>query len=393
LIFNCGTSGNQTLALNNDSAFSKLFEKCTFVMGPGTGTSGSIRPNGGTSRTTCRDCTFKFANSSQWISIQGQVVIEGGSIDPTGSIPTQLFEPNTANGFVKVIGMDLSALASPTQLITGSNESIRYDFIDCKMPATFTLNQTTSTSDDSTVITASRCSGSAAPYQFEMWSNAGLLNAAIDVIRTGGAKDGAQSIAWKIGTTVNANLGNLIFEPPPIAQFNSVVGSNVTVTLFGLADSAAVPTNAEVFMFTEYLGASGNTLATRNSNRVADFIAAPSNHTADTTSAWDTGSVSARANSHVYVAGDVIKLASNPGRVFICQTGGTSNGSEPGGYATAVDGGSVTDNTAVFRAAFRFKMVVTLSSPQPQQAGNLYVRLFVAKPSTTYYLDPFVILT
>ena len=54
----------------------------------------------------------------------------------------------------------------------------------------------------------------------------------------------------------------------------------------------------------------------------------------------------ARQNSHAYAVGDVIKLPTNPGRVFFCTDGRHVAGSEPGGYATAVDGGSVTDGGA-----------------------------------------------
>lgn len=58
---------------------------------------------------------------------------------------------------------------------------------------------------------------------------------------------------------------------------------------------------------------------------------------------------SVRADSHTYGA-DTIKVASNPSRVFICETPGTSAATEPAEYATAVDDIPVTDGTAVFRA-------------------------------------------
>jgi hypothetical protein len=33
-------------------------------------------------------------------------------------------------------------------------------------------------------------------------------------------------------------------------------------------------------------------------------------------------------------------------------------------------------------------MAVTLTSPQPQMAGPLRISIFVAKASTSYYIDP-----
>jgi len=58
----------------------------------------------------------------------------------------------------------------------------------------------------------------------------------------------------------------------------------------------------------------------------------------------------ARINSTAYALGYQITVASNPGFMFYCTTAGTSAGSEPAGYATAINAGTVTDGTAVFTA-------------------------------------------
>src|SRR5207253_4773254 len=106
------------------------------------------------------------------------------------------------------------------------------------------------------------------------------------------------------------------------------------------------------------------------------------------TSAWD-GGVTAWAPSTAYTVGQVRKLASNSGRIFFVTSisgTGTSAVSEPSGVASAVDGGTVTDNAGanqvVWRAAVRFKLTVTLSSPQPGQAGRIYVQPYAAKNGT-----------
>jgi hypothetical protein len=39
-----------------------------------------------------------------------------------------------------------------------------------------------------------------------------------------------------------------------------------------------------------------------------------------------------------------------------------------------------------------FKLVATLSSPQPGMAGYLHARARAAKPATTYYVDPQIAL-
>jgi hypothetical protein len=157
------------------------------------------------------------------------------------------------------------------------------------------------------------------------------------------------------------------------------------VTVYGVANDSRVPNNDELWFDTEYLGASSSPQASYGRGRALP-LATGSALTADT-SAWDSAAT-ARANTTAYVVGNAIKVASNSGRIFFCTTAGTSAGSEPGGYASAVDGGSVTDGSAVFRAGCRFKQTLTLSSPQPAQPGYLYAYPKLGRASQTYFLDP-----
>ena len=57
-------------------------------------------------------------------------------------------------------------------------------------------------------------------------------------------------------------------------------------------------------------------------------------------------------------------------------------------YSTAVDGDVVGDGGASFRAGYRFKQTLTLSSPQPGMAGHLYGYPKFARAGSTYYIDP-----
>ncbi len=127
-------------------------------------------------------------------------------------------------------------------------------------------------------------------------------------------------------------------------------------------------------------------ITSRYTSRAADALQAGATVTAST-QAWDA--TATRANTTVYALGNIIKLASNVGRVFVCTTAGTSAGSEPAGYASAVDGGSVTDGTAVFRAAWRQKATVTFT---PAMKGVVRARANTALASSTpggiVYFDP-----
>jgi hypothetical protein len=262
------------------------------------------------------------------------------------------------------------------------------------MPSTYTpTNLSSDNSKGDGQVYISRCDNSATNYKFTYSDPIGRIDADAVVVRTGGALDGAQNFSWKFVTTANASAGYDALTAPTVGIWNPTTVANVTVTLRGIVNAAAVPTDHEMWMEVDYHGSSGNPQSTRATTRFADYLAAPINLTADSTSAWDSNA-SARLNSHTYSVGDVIKLASNPNRIFFCTaTTGNTASSDPGGYSSAVDGGSVTDGLATFRAGCRFSMAVTLSSPQPQIAGNLYATVKAAKPSTTTYVDPQIVLT
>ncbi len=214
------------------------------------------------------------------------------------------------------------------------------------------------------------------------------------LIRTGGASDGITGISWKIvvGSTLGYPSWTNPFESFQIGEWNSVTGTNRVCTVYGIMNATALPNNDDIWLDIEYLGASGNPQASFGSGTKANILASGVAQTADSTSAWDS-LVTARTNSHAYSLGDVISPGSNAGRIFFCTTAGTSSGSLPGGYASAVDGGSVTDGGATFRAGMRFAMSVTLSAPQPQLVGDLYAIVRAAKASTTFYVDPLLTLS
>jgi len=387
LVFN----PDRAIVINADN-LDKNFESCQFR--PGGSSNPMFNFTGNSSFITLLNCKLKFAATNSSISLGGYMEMIGGSVDSAGSVPGTLVTGGSGNTIFTFRDVDLSFLSSSTLYDNGGQSPQHLlQFIDCKMPATYTpAAGTGSNSKADFQVYISRCDNSATNYKFTYSDPTGRIDADSTAVRTGGAVDGAQAFSWKFVTTINANAGNSPLQAPKIGIWNPIVAGNVTVTLRGIVNAAAVPSDHDMWMEVDYHGSSGNPQGTRASTRFADYLAAPSNLTADSTSTWDSNAT-ARANGHVYAAGDIIKLASNPGRIFFCTAPGTSAGSEPGGYASAVDGGSVTDNTATFRAGCRFSMAVTLSSPQPQIAGNLYVTLKATKPSTTTYVDPQIILT
>jgi hypothetical protein len=193
-----------------------------------------------------------------------------------------------------------------------------------------------------------------------------------------------------MATTANSLWINP-FESAPISIWNTVTGSNRTITLYGIWFGSALPNNDQIWHDVEYFGASGSPLASLGSGTKANNLATGSAWTADSTSVWNSGA-SIRTNGTNYSVGNFISVSTNT-RLFQCTVGGTASASLPGGYASAIDGGTVTDGAATFKAGWRFSMAVTLSSPQPQLVGYLRSYVKAATASTTFYVDPLINLS
>jgi hypothetical protein len=303
------------------------------------------------------------------------------------TIPNNLIISSSGNTVVTLEALDLSQLTGNiTQAFNAGFNNIIVK--DCKLNAAATFGTPTVYGNTTQLI---RLDSGSTAYKSARYAYEGTETTETSITRTGGANDPTgQAQSRKIATTANA-LWHRPFKAEPYAIWNPTTGSNVTVTVCGIANDAAVPNNDDVWMDVEYLGNASFPIGSIVNTTKASTLAANAAGASDT-SAWDQNAT-ARANSHAYAVGDAIKLASNSGRVFFCTAPGTSAGSEPGGYASAVDGGSVTDGSATFRAGCRFKLVATLSSPQPGLAGFLEVRPRVAKASIPYYLDPKITLS
>lgn len=280
-------------------------------------------------------------------------------------------------------GIDLSALGSGKTLFPAVNTLYAASIKDCRLGASVTVAATPT--GPGFAILVSRTDSAGTNYIGQKYHYYGTQIDETVIVRTGGASDGTTLLSRKITTTANSKW-QFPFEATPIAIWQDST-SAATATIEGIFNAAALPNNDDIWFDLEYLGASGNPLGSFATGTKADGLATGSALTAST-QAWDS-LATARANTHAYSLGDVIAVASNSGRIFFCTTAGTSAGSEPGGFATAVDGGSVTDSGAVFRAGMRFKQTISFTSAQK---GSVYAYVRAAKASTTYWIDPVITL-
>ena len=359
----------------------QVFEACAFRLG-GT-SSTTISTGAATSYLVCRNCTFQFASVTHSIAILPAVIWDGGSI--TGSnVPTNVFGLSGATTLPRIFrNFDFSLASTGKTLFPLAANRVSIVLENCKIDPLATLvSRGTVVGGNVTLI---RTDSAETSYRTAVMGDyAGDLTTSITVVRTGGASDGVTPVSWKLETTANAEW-TIPLAALPIWKFNDTADAEINVTIEGVADPrafSALPTNKEFWIDLAYQGTAGSSLGLTASG-TADVISAGTALTAST-EAWDSAAT-ARANTTAYALGDVIKVASNPGRIFICTTSGTSAASEPAGYASAVDGGSVTDGAATFKAGWRFKQTIAVT---PVLVGAVQAMPRMAKASSVIYLDP-----
>jgi hypothetical protein len=147
----------------------------------------------------------------------------------------------------------------------------------------------------------------------------------LTVVRTGGCTVDGVSIAMKLVSSANA-FWHVPFGSTPLAIRNTTTGTNRTVTVYGVWGGGAVPNNDDIWTEVKYRGSASSPQASFATTTKASIIAANAATTTDS-STW---------------------------------------------------GGSTT----------KFKMVATLSSPQPALSGPISVRVYVGATSSTFYIDP-----
>lgn len=331
------------------------------------------------------NCTIGFSHVSQSLAIRCTRFTWRNSATPlkTGGayvMPTTLLAGSNRPATIRLEGLDLSGMGSGKTIAGNNLDPCEIWINDCKIASAVTVASTPS-SPGAAETYLTRTDASATNYVVAKYSYSGTQTSETAIVRTGGSSTGATAFSSKIVTTANCRWTQP-FEGIPMAAWNATVGSSVTVTVEGIWDAAALPNNDDVWFDVRALTSADAPLGDFVTGSKANAVASGSALTAST-QAWDS-LITSRANSAAYTLGQTIKVASNAGRVFFCTTAGTTAGSEPGGYASAVDGGSVTDGTAVFRAGVRFKKAVSVT---PQIAGALYAIPKAGKASSTFYLD------
>jgi hypothetical protein len=339
ILFSAGTGGASSANITTATAASNyIFKDCVFALGITAG--GSAIFLGPSTLTVARvfwdNCKVQFAATSHSITLQN-VNFEWRNTPSAlqGTVPAVLLlNPTNLSLNAILRGVDLSALN--TQLIQNNPGSAAPLVLeDCKVHSSLVRMNTVLSGYGSMSVITVRCDSGATNYKSTRDEYAGSQVTETSITRVGGATDGTTPTSDKIVTNSQATLLTP-FRMLPLAIWNNTTGADVTVTVYGTVNSASLPLNDELWMDVQYLGSSGSPIA----------------------------SFKTTCKSHPLAAG-----------AAVASDGSTWNGGGSGaGWSP-------------------FKLVATLTSPQPQMKGYVYVSARAAKASTTYYVDPQITLT
>lgn len=310
-----------------------IFDTCKFVIGVAATSPFLTLGNNGNvaTRVTINNCTIKFgATGGRIVMGTGELIIKNcpSFIDATGSTPTTLFG-FTANssGIVLLDGVDLNQLGSGTIFgLSAQTTMVKYFIRNCKLGASATIASTPPGQSMGKCDLIS-CDSGATNYRNERYWYEGTQTAETTIVRTGGATDGTTPISWKLVTTANSKWV-YPFESVPSVIWNDSTSAITTLTVYGTTTGGGVPNNDDIWVEVEYLGSA--------STPQGSFI------------------TSTKANN---LAASVTTNNSSDGSTW--GGGGAGNG---------------------------FKIVVP--SFTPGMKGPINITIKVAKPSSTYYIDP-----
>lgn len=383
-----GNNNSSGIFFSNSNGVQQKLDGCFINLNGAAGSSINLCKSPALSSTMVNNTQFGFTGAGTYLANEGNLYWSNTPAGLTGgAVPTILVLGATGGTTCIIEAVDLSASGSGKTIFgAGSGPGVGV-VKDCKLGASVTIAAAPLVMWYD--VYNIRSDSAATDYRLEKYSYAGTQTTSTSIVRTGGMNIGGTPVSWTIVSAAHCAV-EFPFVAMPIRESNPTIGSSITATMYGVLNSATIPTNAQVWMDIEYLGSSGSPLGSFAIGGVANNLTTGTNLTADSSSIWGS-QAPARQNNTLYTSGtSIISVAdaASSCQLFFCTSTGTSASSEPVGYATVTDGNTVTDGTAQFLAGMRFSLAVSFT---PQLAGDVTARIKVGTPSATYYIDPLIV--
>jgi hypothetical protein len=282
------------------------------------------------------DIVINTSTTSMGINVAADLVIEGGSITYTASMPSSLFFVRVADPggcTIELNGVDISEFSGN---IVGdcTVAAARFKLVNCKLHASAVLFATqTNVNLSSAEVVLYNCSSGDVHWDFQHHNSLGSTVVETAIYASDGAEYNTTGTkySWKIFTSADATFYNP-YVSPWIHQYHEGT-SAITPNLEGFRDgSTTIIQNDEVWAEFSYQGTTNLPLAVFANDRMVPLAAAADQTSSKTYSDWTA--------------------------------------------SPATDAGD-----SVFKLA-------TTANITPSEIGNLSARVCVGEPSITVYVDP-----
>ncbi len=369
------------------------FDTCTFQL-TGSGATPPIGLGGiavgNVSQVDFVNCLFYFANVGQRIAMMAGTFNWRNStlLMPGSVVPTNLFAPgNGPPGTFLFEGCDLSAFTGNFMSNAGGGANLT--FKDCKLASASTFIGAAAATGTNINIDVTRCDSGTSVYRNERHTVYGDQITDATVYRTGGAADGGVGISHRVVPSTFVRNWRPFNALPLVVWCDFNTGSH-TATLYGFITTNSAPNNAQVWADLEFLGDAASPRGSFQFTGAANPLSSSGALAVADTSVWNAP---ARVNGATKAVGDLMTVASNPGRLFYVSgiSTGILTSPEPAGYASATDtSSSFADGGTTIQPCFRFAIALTFA---PRQKGYLYGYPKVASATTQrVYFDPQLIV-
>lgn len=266
--FNFGVTG---------SALGWYLKNCPLKVGTGGSTGRIITAVNRDAVIVMDNCTIELTHASQSIQLGGlRWVWKNTASALLGTIPTTLIiaQVNNYSPDIYVYGVDLSAMGSGKNLVSGSAVSImRVLFRNCKLGASVAAITGTIVGPGGMEVLLDNCDSGNTNYRMEHYKYQGSIKQETTKVRTsGGASDGTTAISHNFTTLAT---GPSLFFPlvgPWMTIWNDTSGSSKTVTVELCTENVGLY-NDECWLEIEGLATSGYPLSALPNNRMADAFA------------------------------------------------------------------------------------------------------------------------
>jgi len=297
---NGGVSNDRVTMATNTGGCQVLFDECKLWMGTTSSLPEMFIGSKGLDRglsVEYRNFTVRFGNTSQFITIAGQIFWNGGGVDSAGSAPTTLFgSVDSDPGSVKFqfSGLDLTHISGTLVIGTITSRAPEFRFSQCKLNSAVTpVGTYTATTKGSPQVWLLDCSDNAGTPKRGIWAYydaLGTLERENTIYRT----DGATGWSWKITGTANATYENPFVTP--WLEYENAVNTSITPRFEVFRDgSTTAYTDAQIWAEWAYKQTSGSDQATftfGDRQSLAAFLAGTagsSQATGSGTGDWATG--------------------------------------------------------------------------------------------------------